>query len=171
MVKNSNKNDDAALFYPIEKTTPAFYWTIGFLIAVIVFALYSYIVQILSGLGVTGLAQPVSWGFYIINFVFFIGISHAGTLISAILRICNAEWRRAITRSAEVITVMVLFFGVGNIIIDLGRPDRALFVIQHAQFSSPLLCDVCSISVYLTASTFYLYLLSPIAQRNNLVHN
>jgi len=98
------------------------------------------------------------WGFYIINFVFFIGISHAGTLISAILRLALAEWRRSITRAAEVITVLVLFFGVANVLLDLGRPDRALFVIKHGHFRSPLLWDVTSITTYLTASSIYLYL-------------
>ncbi|MFQ6033208.1 MAG: NrfD/PsrC family molybdoenzyme membrane anchor subunit, partial [Candidatus Zixiibacteriota bacterium] len=118
----------------------------------------AYFTQLKSGLGVTGLNRPVFWGIYITNFVFFIGISHAGTLISAILRLAKAEWRRAITRSAEVITVMVLFFGVGNILIDLGRIDRVLNVIKHAQFRSPLLWDVASITVYLTASSIYLFL-------------
>ena len=98
------------------------------------------------GLGVTGLNRPVFWGLYITNFVFFIGISHAGTLISAILRLCNAEWRRAITRSAEVITVLVLFIGMGNVILDLGRPDRVLNVILHGHFRSPLLWDVISVT-------------------------
>ncbi|MBI3990566.1 MAG: polysulfide reductase NrfD, partial [Candidatus Omnitrophica bacterium] len=95
---------------------------------------------------------------YITNFVFFIGISHAGTLISAILRLCHAEWRRSITRAAEVITVLVLFFGAGSVIMDIGRPDRALNVILHPNFRSPLLWDVTSITIYLTASTIYLYL-------------
>jgi molybdopterin-containing oxidoreductase family membrane subunit len=107
---------------------------------------------------VTGLNVPVYWGLYITNFVFFIGISHAGTLISAILRLAHAEWRRPITRAAEVITVLVLFFGLGNVILDLGRPDRALNVILHSNFTSPLLWDVASITTYLAASTIYLYL-------------
>ncbi len=114
--------------------------------------------QLIHGLGATGLGRPVYWGLYITNFVFFIGVSHAGTLISAILRIVQAEWRRPITRMAEVITVLVLFFGVGNVLLDLGRPDRALNVILHPHFRSPLLWDVASISVYLTASSLYLYL-------------
>jgi molybdopterin-containing oxidoreductase family membrane subunit len=125
---------------------------------VAIFAVWTWYYQISTGLGVTGMNRPVFWGIYITNFVFFIGISHAGTLISAILRICQAEWRRSITRAAEVITVLVLFFGVFNIIVDLGRPDRALNVIKHAQFRSPLLWDVTSISLYLSASSFYLLL-------------
>jgi Ni/Fe-hydrogenase subunit HybB-like protein len=98
------------------------------------------------------------WGLYITNFVFFIGISHAGTLISAILRLCNAEWRRAITRSAEVITVLVLFIGMSNIVIDMGRPDRVLYVIQYGHLRSPLLWDMISVTCYLTGSMIYLYL-------------
>ncbi len=125
---------------------------------VVAWALFAWVWQLTHGLGATHLGRPVYWGLYITNFVFFIGVSHAGTLISAILRIVNAEWRRPITRMAEVITVLVLFFGVGNVLLDLGRPDRALFVLTHPHFSSPLLWDVSSISVYLTASTTYLYL-------------
>lgn len=125
---------------------------------VVAWALFAWIWQLTHGLGATHLGRPVYWGLYITNFVFFIGVSHAGTLISAILRIVDAEWRRPITRMAEVITVLVLFFGVGNVLLDLGRPDRALFVLLHPNFWSPLLWDVLSISVYLTASTTYLYL-------------
>ena len=150
--------EDQILFQPILKTGKKFYLVVAVLFSVWLIGVIAYLTQLKSGLGVTGLNRPVYWGFYITNFVFFIGISHAGTLISAILRLAKAEWRRAITRSAEVITVMVLFFGVGNILIDLGRIDRAWNVIKHAQFRSPLLWDVTSITVYLAASSIYLFL-------------
>jgi molybdopterin-containing oxidoreductase family membrane subunit len=150
--------EDAVLVEPIIRTTYRFYIFSGVLLAMTLLGVIAYIHQYRTGLGVTGLNRPVYWGVYITNFVFFIGISHAGTLISAILRIVKAEWRRAITRSAEVITVMVLLFGVGSILIDLGRPDRLFNVIKHGHLQSPLLWDVCSISVYLTCSTIYLYL-------------
>ncbi len=101
--------------------------------------------------------EPVSWGFYIVNFVFFIGISHAGTLISAILRLSKAEWRRPITRMAEVITAIVLAIGGLHPIIDLGRPDRVLNIFRAGRLQSPLLWDVTSITAYFTASTIYLY--------------
>ena len=114
--------------------------------------------QILYGLGVTGLNQPVGWGFYIVNFVFFIGISHAGTLISAILRLSKAEWRRPITRMAEVITVVVLAIGAVHPVLDLGRPDRMLNIFSAGRLQSPLLWDVTSISAYFLASTVYLYI-------------
>jgi len=156
--KGFHLEEDAILLYPIQRTGKAFYITLLSLLAVIAWAIGAYLYQYQHGLGVTGLARPVFWGVYITNFVFFIGISHAGTLISAILRLAKAEWRRSITRSAEVITVLVLFFGVGNILIDLGRPDRMLNILQYPHFKSPLLWDVSSITVYLTASSIYLYL-------------
>ncbi len=149
---------DWALVRPIVESNPRFWVVVGLLLLGIALGATAYSYQLRNGLGVTGMNRPVYWGIYIINFVFFIGISHAGTLISAILRLARAEWRRAITRSAEVITVMVIVFGVGNVIFDLGRPDRLLYVIKHGRLQSPLLWDVCSITVYLTCSTIYLYL-------------
>ena len=149
---------DAALFAPIARTGRGFYLTVAVLGLAILWGAVAYWTQFDQGLGVTGLQQPVSWGFYVTNFVFFIGISHAGTLISAILRLSRAEWRRPITRMAEVITVMVLFIGAGQILVDLGRPDRLFNVIRYGRYQSPLLWDATSISAYLTASMFYLYL-------------
>ncbi|HAK57019.1 MAG TPA: molybdopterin oxidoreductase, partial [Acidobacteria bacterium] len=71
---------------------------------------------------IAGMNTPVYWGLYITNYVFFIGISHAGTLISAILRLTQAEWRRPITRAAEAITVFALLMGSSNVLWHLGRP-------------------------------------------------
>ena len=149
---------DAALLRPVLRTTWRFWVAAGVLFSFALLGIYAYIFQFRYGLGVTGLNRPVYWGVYITNFVFFIGISHAGTLISAILRIAKAEWRRAITRSAEVITVMVILFGVGSILIDMGRPDRLMNIIKHGRFQSPLLWDVCSVTCYLCGSTLYLFL-------------
>jgi molybdopterin-containing oxidoreductase family membrane subunit len=149
---------DKILIAPIERTGSGFYLAVGILSLFILWGMIAYWVQFSEGLGVTGLNQPTSWGFYVTNFVFFIGISHAGTLISAILRLSKAEWRRPITRMAEVITCMVLFIGAGQILVDLGRPDRMMNVIQYGRYQSPLLWDATSISAYLTASVVYLYL-------------
>ncbi len=158
MLKNGINDKDEMLFRSIEQTDNGFYWMLGILVATIAFAFYAYLNQFVVGLGVTGLAQPVSWGFYIITFVFFIGISHAGTLISAILRLSKAEWRRPITRMAEVITAIVL--GIGGIlpIIDMGRPERMWNMVTSGRLQSPLLWDVTSITAYFAASTVYLYL-------------
>jgi len=154
----ADSGEDAPLFRPIEQTGKGFYMTLAVLIGVILFALAMYIRQIARGLGVTGMNEPVAWGFYIVNFVFFIGISHAGTLISAILRLSKAEWRRPITRMAEVITAIVLAIGGLHPVIDLGRPDRMLHLFQSGRLQSPLLWDVTSITAYFAASTVYLYL-------------
>jgi Ni/Fe-hydrogenase subunit HybB-like protein len=157
VVEQRDMHEDI-LLAPIAHTGPGFYWAVAILSIFILWGATAYAVQFYQGLGVTGLQQPVSWGFYVINFVFFIGISHAGTLISAILRLSRAEWRRPITRMAEVITAMVLLIGAGQILVDLGRPDRILNVIRHGRYQSPLLWDATSISAYLTASLTYLYL-------------
>lgn len=151
--------DEMVLIKPIiDRPSTGVLATAGALASISLWAACCWVWQMFHGLTVTGLGSPVFWGFYITNFVFFIGISHAGTLISAILRIANAEWRRSITRSAEVITVLVIMFGAGNIILDLGRPDRALNVFLSGRIGSPLLWDVCSITGYITGSTIYLYL-------------
>jgi molybdopterin-containing oxidoreductase family membrane subunit len=100
----------------------------------------------------------ISWGLYITTFVFFIGISHAGTLISAILRVSQARWRTPITRMAEFITLVSLICGALFVIIDLGRPDRVLNVIRYGRWQSPIIWDVLAITTYITASTAYLFL-------------
>ena len=116
-------------------------------------------------MGVTGLNRPVYWGVYITNFVFFIGLAHSGTFISAILRLAGAEWRKPLTRAAEAITIFSLPFGVSSILIDMGRPERALNVIFYGRFQSPLLWDFTAVSLYMFSSVvfFYLSLLPDIA--------
>ncbi len=156
--ENQLLNQDEALYRPIYETGKGFYITVGILALIILWALVMYIGQVYYGLGVTGMNQRITWGFYIVNFVFFIGISHAGTLISAILRLSKAEWRRPITRMAEVITAIVLAIGGLHPILDLGRPDRVLNIFTAGRLQSPLLWDVTSITAYFTASTVYLYL-------------
>ena len=143
---------------PIRHTGWGFYAAVVPLLLVIGWGVYAYFVQLHYGLGETGMNRPLYWGVYMANFVFFIGISHAGTLISAILRVTSAEWRRPITRCAEVITVFALMFGGLSVMIDLGRPDRLLNVILHGRFMSPILWDVVCISTYMTGSIIYLYL-------------
>jgi molybdopterin-containing oxidoreductase family membrane subunit len=120
--------------------------------------LVAYIQQIRRGLSATGMGNYFSWGIYIINFVFFIGISHAGTLVSAILRVTGAGWRRPITRMAEAITLFALLIGGPMVIIDMGRPDRLWHVIRYGRLQSPILWDVMSVTTYLTGSALYLYL-------------
>lgn len=150
--------DERVLLMPLVRTTRTFWYWAMVMVAISLWGAYAYYYQLRHGLGATGLNTPEYWGIYIICFVFFIGISHAGTLISAILRVANAEWRRSITRSAEFITVLVIGFGAVQPVLDLGRPDRVLNVVLNPQPFSPLLWDIMSIGLYLTASSIYLYI-------------
>ncbi|MDP2662874.1 MAG: NrfD/PsrC family molybdoenzyme membrane anchor subunit, partial [Dehalococcoidia bacterium] len=143
---------------PITGTSRAYYVWVAFLLAVIGWGIYAYSRQLQDGLIVTGMRDRISWGLYITTFVFFIGISHAGTLISAILRVSQARWRTPITRMAEFITLVSLVCGALFVIIDLGRPDRVLNVIRYGRWQSPIVWDVLAITTYITASTAYLFL-------------
>jgi molybdopterin-containing oxidoreductase family membrane subunit len=131
---------------------------IALLLMIMGWGLYCYIHQLRRGLGVTAMRDYVSWGLYISTFVFFIGLSHSGTLVSAILRITKQEWRRPITRSAELLTFVSLCFGGLMPIIDLGRPDRIGNLVIFGRIQSPLLWDVISICTYFTGSTIFLFL-------------
>jgi len=156
--------------------TPRGQFWIGTLIVIALWGAFAYAWQLYKGLVVTSMRDYVSWGTYMSNFVFFIGISHAGTLISAILRVTHAEWRRPITRMAEAITIFALVVGASMVIIDMGRPDRIMNVIIHARLQSPILWDVCSITTYLAGSLLYLYvamipdmaLMATVAEKRNL---
>jgi len=150
--------DRAKLIDPLYRTSGRFWILIAFLLIVIGWGVFMYLRQLLLGLGVTGMQRPVYWGIYMVNFIFFIGISHAGTLISAILRVTGAEWRRSITRIAEAITVVALMVGSLQILFDMGRPDRLLFVFRHGRLQSPLLWDAVSVTAYFLGSITYLYL-------------
>ncbi len=143
---------------PLAETSRRFHAFVAILLALIAWGAYGYYIQLTEGLVATGMRNAVMWGLYITNFVFFIGISHAGTLISAILRVTHAEWRRPITRMAEAITVFALFVGATMPIVDLGRPDRMLNLVMHGRIESPILWDFISIGTYLTGSIIYLYL-------------
>src|SRR5213594_3206105 len=153
------------LLRPLFGTSPRFVaWaTLLAAFAVAAFAAYGY--QVYAGIGVAGIRWPVFWAFYITNFVFWIGISHAGTLISAILRLANAGWRRPVTRCAEVLTVFALSIGAMFPIIHLGRPWLAfwLFPVPNQRglwpnFRSPIMWDFFAINTYLIASLTFLLL-------------
>jgi Ni/Fe-hydrogenase subunit HybB-like protein len=146
---------------PLRGSSVRYRLWVLFLLLVVGFGAYAYSVQLRRGLRVTGMAptlNKVMWGLYITNFVFFIGISHAGTLISAILRVSHAAWRRPITRMAEFITVVALSVGALMPIFDMGRPDRLLNVLRYGRWPSPILWDFFAISTYLVGSVVYLYL-------------
>jgi len=144
---------------PLTKTGWPFWITTGLLSLVFLWSFFAFGWQYVWGLGETGMGHPVSWAFYLVNFVFFIGISHAGTLISAILRITHAGWRTPITRAAEVVTVFALAAGPTNILFDLGRSIKFHWVALHANFISPLLWDFTCIMTYFITCVLFLYVL------------
>ncbi|MCP4210265.1 MAG: polysulfide reductase NrfD [Halieaceae bacterium] len=152
------KRDKEVLLDPLYRAGRGFYILLGVLIIIMGWGLFMYIRQIVFGLGVTGMDRPAYWGMYMVNFIFFIGISHAGTLISAILRVTGAEWRRPITRIAEAITAFALVVGTIQIFFDLGRPDRVLYLFTYGRLQSPLLWDAVSVTAYFLGSIVYLYL-------------
>jgi molybdopterin-containing oxidoreductase family membrane subunit len=150
---------DADILKPVTtRPTWAYRITCIALGLVLVWSVVAWSWQIRHGLGVTGLNSPVFWGLYLVNFVFFIGISHAGTLISSILRLTNTWWRRPFTRLAEAITVFSLPFGALSVIVDLGRPDRLFHVLKFPHFTSAILWDVVCITTYLITSCLYFFL-------------
>ena len=144
--------------------TPRWFWPAVSLLGLIVLAAAITIgLMIDQGLGITGLNYKVVWGFFITNFVFWIGISHAGVMLSAILRLAKAEWRRPATRAAEVLTIFSLMTAMIMPIIHTGRPWRILYWAFPYDFArgiwpnvrTPLVWDPSAILTYLTSSTLF----------------
>ena len=128
----------------------------------IVWAGVCWIYQVKMGMRVTGLSIPVGWAFYITNFVFWVGIGHAGTLISAILHLVRSRWRTAVSRSAEAMTVFAVVTAALFPLIHLGRVWVFYYIIPYPSqrqlwpnFVSPLVWDVCAVGTYLTVSTIF----------------
>jgi molybdopterin-containing oxidoreductase family membrane subunit len=153
------------LLRPLQQTSWRFYLLVALLGSIVAMGLGTWAYQMFMGFGMTGINNPVYWAFYITNFVFWIGISHAGTLISAILRLVNAGWRRPVTRCAEVITAFALMIGALFPIIHLGRPWLFFWLMPYPSsrliwpnFRSPLVWDFFAITTYLTGSVLFLFL-------------
>jgi molybdopterin-containing oxidoreductase family membrane subunit len=120
--------------------------------------------QIFVGIGAGGQNNPVGWGTYLINFVFWVGIAHSGTLISAILHLFRAGWRNPIARAAETMTVFAVCIAGLFPFIHLGRVWQVYYMLPipnqrllWPNFLSPLMFDVIAISTYLTVSTLFWY--------------
>jgi Ni/Fe-hydrogenase subunit HybB-like protein len=120
-----------------------------------------------NGIGIWGLNNSVGWAFDITNFVFWVGIGHAGTLISAVLLLFRQQWRTSINRSAEAMTIFAVMCAGLFPLIHMGRPWDAFFIFPYApnqrgplwvNFRSPLVWDVFAISTYLTISLVFWYL-------------
>ena len=148
-------------------TRPGAGWFAAFVVSLMALAVGAACVtyQVATGIGVWGLNRTVGWAFDITNFVFWIGIGHAGTLISAILLLFRQQWRTSINRSAEAMTIFAVMCAALFPMIHMGRLWLAFYVAPYpnsrgplwVNFRSPLLWDVFAINTYLTISLVFWY--------------
>jgi Ni/Fe-hydrogenase subunit HybB-like protein len=150
----------------LMKRTP-FGWFVGFGIAflLVLMLLGTITLLLFKGVGIWGINIPVGWGFDIINFVWWIGIGHAGTLISAILLLLRQDWRTSINRFAEAMTLFAVACAGLYPLLHMGRPWLAYWIFPYPntmgvwpQFRSPLVWDVFAISTYLTVSLLFWFI-------------
>jgi molybdopterin-containing oxidoreductase family membrane subunit len=157
--------DDQVLKFPGQRPPRAWYMAIAFTLSLLAIGLVSIGYTLYYGIGMWGNNRPVAWGFGIINFVFWVGIGHAGTLISAILFLFRARWRNAIARFAEAMTIFAVMCAAIFPVLHTGRPwfgywlfpypnERSLWV----NFRSPLVWDVFAVSTYFSVSLMFWYL-------------
>lgn len=142
-------------------------WFAGFGIGVILAGALAHatLILLLRGIGVWGLSRPVAWGFAITNFVWWIGIGHAGTLISAFLLLMNQSWRQSINRLAEAMTIVALGCASLFPLLHLGRPGFAYWLLPYPntmglwpQVRSPLIWDFVAVITYFIVSLLFWYL-------------
>ena len=142
-------------------------WWILFTLASLGLAVFvaSWANQVLNGIGLSGLNAPVGWGAYITTFVFWVGIAHSGTLISAILFLFRAPWRQSVYRLAEAMTVFAVMTAGLFPLVHLGRVWHAYWLIPYPNsrylwpnFKSPLVWDVFAVTTYFTVSAVFFYL-------------
>ncbi|MCK6548772.1 polysulfide reductase NrfD [Myxococcota bacterium] len=158
---------DADTCQHIEKF-PTKLWWVAFgcalsLLSLLVVGLYAVLA---GGMGILGINHPVGWGSFIINFVFWIGIGHAGTLISAVLFLFRQKWRTAINRSAEAMTIFAVACAGLFPILHVGRPWFAYWLVPYpngrgplwVNFNSPLAWDLFAISTYALVSITFWYI-------------
>jgi len=148
-----------------ERATPRAWW-FAFVASLALLSLlfYSIFELLTKGVGVWGNNQPVAWGFPIVNFVFWVGIGHAGTLISAILFLFRQNWRTSINRFAEAMTIFAVTCAGIFPLLHVGRPWLAYWLFPYPnqmamwpQFRSPLVWDVFAVTTYATVSALFWY--------------
>jgi molybdopterin-containing oxidoreductase family membrane subunit len=139
-------------------------WVLGFTISFVLLMMFTVAVAwlLINGTGIWGINIPVGWGFDIVNFVWWIGIGHAGTLISAILLLLHQTWRQSINRFAEAMTLFAVICAGMFPVLHTGRPWLAYWLLPYPntmtlwpQFRSPLIWDVFAVSTYMTVSALF----------------
>ena len=157
--------DDQVLTPVTVKPPPFWYMAFGITSTATLIGMAAIGYTIATGIGVWGNNIPVAWAFDIINFVFWVGIGHAGTLISAILLLFRARWRNAISRFAEAMTIFAVMCATLFPPIHVGRPWLAFWLMPYPNqrgiwpnFRSPLIWDVFAVSTYFLVSLLFWYL-------------
>jgi Ni/Fe-hydrogenase subunit HybB-like protein len=158
-------NIDQDVLDPMYHTSKRFWVMFVILFGLLMMWGVTWFEQMFWGLGITGLTRPVMWAIYIVNFVYFIGIGHAGTFISAALRVLKIEWRRPISRAAELLTVFALTAAAMFPLIHLGRSWKFYWLLPYPNerqiwpsYHSPLLWDLTAIMTYLTCSILFAWI-------------
>lgn len=142
----------------VEKASRAWYIWAGFFVCCFIAGIVGLITQITQGHIATGMRDNVVWGVYIVNFIFFMGLSYAGALISGVLHLFKSPWRKPIIRMAELITVISLVIGPVFILFCIGRLERLGFLIIHPRIQSPITWDVIAISTDLFGCLIFIYM-------------
>jgi Ni/Fe-hydrogenase subunit HybB-like protein len=153
------------LLAPLAETGSGYVLLVIALVALVAAGAGAWVYQIETGMGQTNMHPPIFWSAYIASFVFWIGVSHSGTFISGVLRLSKAEWRRPVTRVAELMTIISVVIATMFVFFHLGRTWRWYYLIPYPNqreiwpdFRSPLMWDATAVFTYATASTIYLYL-------------
>lgn len=134
--------------------------SIGILSGLILLGIGAFIYQFINGLGVTGMNNIVSWGLYITMFMFFVGLSAGGLIVSSSATVFNIPSFKVVAKPAVILSTVSIFLAGLFVIVDMGGPHRILNLILHSQWTSPLMWDVLVISLYLVINVAYLYLLT-----------
>jgi len=149
----------------LDRPGKGWWMLLGLCVLGIGLMLWSWGIQMVDGIGVSGLTSPVGWGVYITTFVFWVGIAHSGTLISAVLFLFRAPWRQSIYRVAEAMTVFAVMTAGLFPLIHVGRVWHAYWLIPYPNsrflwpnFRSPLVWDVFAVTTYFTVSAVFFYL-------------
>ena len=142
----------------LERTSASFFVWILFLLGVIGLGVYAFVAQVTRGHDVTGMRDNVVWGIYIVNFIFFMGMSYAGAIISGALHLFRTEWRKPIIRMAEYLAIISLLIGPGYILLCIGRLDRLPYLALFGRIQSPITWDVIAISTDIFGCLIFLYL-------------
>ncbi|MBR9998214.1 MAG: polysulfide reductase NrfD [Cyclobacteriaceae bacterium] len=132
-------------------------WII-FLFIILLIGSYAYYRQLRYGLIVTAMRDYTSWGIYISNFVFYVALSLVGSLVSSILRLSNARWATPLNRISEMVAVAAIICASIIIVVDMGRPDRFMYLFLFGRIQSPIVWDVIIITTYLVISILLLYI-------------